>query len=219
MRTSLMRAIAASAVATVALAACGGPVEGGPEAETIATLATETTDPKIAAELARDKEEMAKVASEKPAFDAALAANDTEALEKLADEGNAWALFHRGIARLDSHDFMLQQGGFEDLEAAADHGLPEALIWVGQRKAYGKEGYKLQPNSGLIMMERAARRGNIEAMLAVAVMYEQDAYMHDQKKARVWYQRAAEAGSPPAKDALARLDGEAAGEGELPYEP
>ena len=200
--------------AALLLAACGAAVEG-PDAAADAAAVAETTDPKAAAEAARDKQETDRLAAQKPAFDAALAAEDAEAIDDLADDGNAWALYHRAMQRMNSHDFMLQQGGFEDMEAAADHGLSEALVWVGQRKAYGKDGYKLQPNSGLIMMERAARRGNLEAMLAVATMYEQDAYMHDRKKARVWYERASEAGSPVAKEALERMDGGTAGDGLL----
>lgn len=186
------------------LAACGAPVDG-PEADAAAEAAA-ALDPKAAAEAAKEKAETDKLAEQKPAFDAALAANDADALDSLADGGNAWALHHRAKERIASHDYMLQQGGFEDMEAAADLGHAEALVWVGQRKAYGKDGYKLQPNSGLMMMERAARRGNIEAMLAVAVMYGQDAYMHDAKKARDWYKRAAEAGSAEAKDVLSQLD-------------
>lgn len=203
--------------AALLLAACGAPVDG-PEADSAADAAT-VLDPKAAAEAAKDREETDKLVAQKPAFDAALAANDADTLDNLADGGNAWALHHRAMQRIESHDFMLQQGGFEDMEAAADHGLPEALVWVGQRKAYGKDGYKLQPNSGLMMMERAARRGNLEAMLAVASMYEQDAYMHDAKKARAWYERASEAGSQGAKDALVRMNGGAPATSELPFAP
>lgn len=203
--------------AALLLAACGAPVDG-PEADAAAEAAA-ALDPKAAAEAAKEKAEIDKLAAQKPAFDAALAANDAEAIDNLADGGNAWALHRRAKERIASHDYMLQQGGFEDMEAAAELGLAEALVWVGQRKAYGKDGYKLQPNSGLMMMERAARRGNLEAMLAVAVMYGQDAYMHDAKKARDWYKRAAEAGSAEAKDVLSQLDGGAPAEDETPVEP
>lgn len=191
------------------LAACGDATEG-PEAGALTEAAVaevEVIDPKAAAEAAKDKAETDKLAEARPAFDAALATGDPMAISELADAGNAWALLHRGKERRASHDFMLQQGGFEDMEAAAEAGLPEALMWVGRRKAYGVEGYKLQPNSGLKMMESAARRGNLEAMVAVAEMYEQDAYMRDAKKARDWYARAAGAGSTPAKEALTRLNG------------
>jgi TPR repeat protein len=203
--------------AALLLAACGAPVDG-PEADAAAEAAA-ALDPKAAAEAAKEKAETDKLAEQKPPFDAALAANDADALDSLADGGNAWALHHRAKQRIESHDYMLQQGGFEDMEAAADLGHAEALVWVGQRKAYGKDGYKLQPNSGLMMMERAARRGNIEAMLAVAVMYGQDAYMHDAKKARDWYKRAAEAGSAEAKSVLSQLDGEPQPESVTPVEP
>ncbi len=191
----------------LALAACGAATEGPSVEATAETAAAAAIDPKAAAEAAKDKAETDALAAAKPAFDAALATGDPLAIDGLADAGNAWAHYHRGKERVASHDFMLQQGGFEDMEAAAEAGLPEALMWVGRRKAYGVEGYKLQPNTGLIMMERAARRGNLEAMVAVGEMYEQDAYMHDAKKARDWYGRAAEAGSTQAKDALARMGG------------
>ncbi len=196
----------------VLLAACG-PATEGPLADIEAkTAAAAAIDPKATAEAAKDKADTEALAAAKPAFAAALATGDPMAVDDLADAGNAWALFHRGKTRLESHDFMLQQGGFEDMEAAAEAGLPEALMWVGRRKAYGVDGYKLQPNSGLMMMERAARRGNVEAMFAVGEMYEQDAYMNDTKKARDWYTRAAEAGSAEAKAALARIVTAAEGE-------
>jgi TPR repeat protein len=101
---------------------------------------------------------------------------------------------------------MLQQGGFEDMEAASEAGLPEAQLWVGQRMAFGKDGYKLQPSSGLKLMEKAAAAGNLEAILAVAGMYAQDAYMADKTKAREWYRRAADKGSDEAKGWLDTLD-------------
>jgi len=190
----------------IVLAGCGQATEGPTTDALVEAAAVAAIDPKAAAEAAKDKAETEKLAAEKPAFDAALASGDPAAIEELAEAGNAWALYHRGTTRNASHDFMLQQGGFEDIEAAAEAGLPEALVWVGRRKAYGLEGYKLQPNSGLILMETAARRGNVEAMVAVAEMYEQDAYMSDAKKAYDWYTRAAEAGSTQAKDALTRID-------------
>lgn len=203
----LMRILPVAAFA-LTLAACGGAVEG-PSAETekAEAAAVAALGPKAAAEAAKDKAETDKLAALKPTFDAALATGDPLKVSELADAGNAWALHHRALERVKSHDFMLQQGGFEDMEAAAEAGLPEALVWVGRRKAYGVEGYKLQPNSGLMMMERAARRGNIEAMVAVGEMYEQDAYMQDTAKARSWYERAVAVGSTQAKDALARMDG------------
>ena len=101
---------------------------------------------------------------------------------------------------------MLQQGGFEDLESASEAGLPEAQLWVGQRMAFGKDGYKLQPSSGLKLMEKAAAAGNLEAILAVAGMYAQDAYMADKTKARAWYQRAADQGSDEARSWIDTLD-------------
>lgn len=193
-------------LAGVALLACSEAIEGPAP-----TAPAAASDVIASAETALDRQDAERLQLQKPAFDAALAASDTAMLNELADTGNAFALYHRARQRIDSHDFMLQQGGFEDMEEAADLGLPEALVWVGERKAYGKDGYKLQPNSGLMMMERAARRGNPEAMMAVAGMYEADAYMADRKKARAWYERAAEAGSADAREALSRLDAAAAG--------
>ncbi len=63
----------------------------------------------------------------------------------------------------------------------------------------------LKPNSGLKMMEKAANQGNVEAILAVGLMYEQDTFMHDTEKAKGWYEKGAALGSDKAKDALAKL--------------
>ena len=43
--------------------------------------------------------------------------------------------------------------------------------------------------------------------------------MHDAKKARDWYKRAAEAGSAEAKSVLSQLDGEPQPESVTPVEP
>lgn len=203
---AMMIRTGAAALAGLALLACSEAIEG-PAPTTPAAAAGEVI---ASAETALDRQDAERLQLQKPAFEAALAAGDASMLNELADTGNAFALHHRARQRIDSHDFMLQQAGFEDMEEAADLGLPEALVWVGERKAYGKDGYKLQPNSGLMMMERAARRGHLEAMMAVAGMYESDAYMADRKKARAWYERAAEAGSADAREALSRLEATAA---------
>lgn len=190
----------------LALAACGG--EGavtGTEDATVQTQTAGAVDPKIAAEMEKLKKVQAELAAQKPAFDAAKAANDIIRLEELADAGNVHAQYDRALTRLASDDYMLQQGGFEDMEAASEAGLPEAQLWVGQRMAFGKEGYKLQPASGLKLMEKAAAAGNLDAILAVAAMYAQDAYMADKKKAAEWYQRAADKGSDEAKSWLETL--------------
>jgi TPR repeat protein len=163
-------------------------------------------DPKAAAELEKLKKVQAELAAQKPAFDEAVAAGDAIRLDELADAGNAHAQYERAVRRLASEDYMLQQGGFEDVESASEAGLPEAQLWVGQRMAFGKDGYKLQPSSGLKLMEKAAAAGNLEAILAVAGMYAQDAYMADKTKAREWYQRAADQGSDEAKSWLDTLD-------------
>jgi len=197
MRAPLLLAVA------LLLSACGGAKtdEAKPEAAVV------KVDPKVAAEEAKAKTLADALAAQKPEFDAALAANDELKIDDLADAGNGWALLHRGQTRLSSQDFSQQQGGFEDMEAAAEKGLAEAQFWLGTKMAYGQDGYPLKPNSGLMMMERAARQGNTQAIMAVGLMYEQDSFMSDKKKAREWYERGAALGSDDAKKALERLDG------------
>jgi TPR repeat protein len=196
MRTALLIAVA------LGLAACGGQTDA-PKADAAAEAVK--VDPKEAREEAEAKELKTKLDAQKPEFDAALAANDLEKLDDLADAGNGWALLHRAQQRLSSQDFSMQQGGFEDMEAAADKGVAEAQFWVGLKMAYGQDGYQLKPNSGLMMMKRAARQGNEEAILAVGLMYEQDTFMRDLKQAREWYERGVANGSAKAKEALAKL--------------
>ncbi len=193
----------------LALAACGGPADvAGTEDATVnpasGVAPAANLDPKAQAEMAKAKELADKLAAAKPAFDAV--ADDPVQLDALAESGNGWALFNRAQNRLASQDYMAQQGGFTDMELAAEKGVAGAQLWVGEHMAFGKDGYKLQPSSGLKMMERAATQGNVEAILAVAAMYVQDVYMHDTKKAREWYQRAADLGSADATNALKGLD-------------
>jgi TPR repeat protein len=196
-------------IACLALAACGGEsvVTGNADA-TVNPPGAAPVDPKVAAEMEKLKKIADELAAQKPAFDEAKAAGDVIRLEELADTGNVHAQYDRAVRRLASEDYMLQQGGFEDMESASEAGLPEAQLWVGQRMAFGKDGYKLQPSSGLKLMEKAAAAGNLEAILAVAGMYAQDAYMADKTKAREWYQRAADKGSDEAKGWLDTLDGD-----------
>ena len=196
-------------IACLALAACGGEsAVKGTEDATVSPVGVAAIDPKAAAELEKLKKVQAELAAQKPAFDEAMAAGDAIRLDELADAGNAHAQYERAVRRLASEDYMLQQGGFEDMESASEAGLPEAQLWVGQRMAFGKEGYKLQPSSGLKLMEKAAAAGNLEAILAVAGMYAQDAYMSDKTKAREWYQRGADKGSDEAKEWLGAQDAE-----------
>jgi TPR repeat protein len=196
-------------IACLALAACGGETAvKGTEDATVKPAGAAAIDPKAAAELEKLKKVQAELAAQKPAFDEAMAAGDAIRLDELADAGNAHAQYERAVRRLASEDYMLQQGGFEDMESASEAGLPEAQLWVGQRMAFGKEGYKLQPSSGLKLMEKAAAAGNLEAILAVAGMYAQDAYMSDKTKAREWYQRGADKGSDEAKEWLGAQDAE-----------
>ena len=196
-------------IACLALAACGGEsvVTGNADA-IVNPPGAAPVDPKVAAEMEKLKKIADELAAQKPAFDEARAAGDMIRLEELADAGNVHAQYDRAVRRLASEDYMLQQGGFEDMESASDAGLPEAQLWVGQRMAFGKDGYKLQPSSGLKLMEKAAAAGNLEAILAVAGMYAQDAYMADKTKAREWYKRAADKGSDEARGWLDTLDGD-----------
>jgi TPR repeat protein len=194
----------------LALAACGGEsAVTGTEDATVAPAAAEKIDPKVAAEIAAAKKLSDANRAYKPAYEAARAVDDLAKLDELADAGNTHALYDRGLRRLLSEDYMLQQGGFDDMQLAAEQGLPEAQLWVGQRMAFGKDGYKLQPASGLRMMEKAAAQGHMEAILAVAAMYAEDAYMHDKSKARKWYGEAAEMGNEEAKSWLDTLGAEA----------
>jgi TPR repeat protein len=144
-----------------------------------------------------------KQAEQKAAFDAL--AGDEAKIDDLADAGNGFALHHRGKARIASPEYTLQQGGFEDMEAAAKAGNADAQLWLGEKMAYGLMGYPLKPNSGLMMMEKAAKQDHIDAILAVGLMYEQDTFMRDMAKAKTWYERGAALGSDKAKDALAKL--------------
>jgi TPR repeat protein len=182
-------------IAAALLAACG-PKPESPEARAAAEEAAKPDPAAI---------EKQKQAEQKAAFDAALAAKDEAKLEELAEAGNGFALFRRGEARLASNEYIQQQGGYMDMEAAAEMGNAAAQLWLGTRMAYGLEGYPLKPNSGLMMLEKAAKQDNIEAILAVGLMYEQDTFMHDIDKAKVWYERGVALGSDKAKDALAKL--------------
>lgn len=188
------------------LVACGGAqTEAAKTGEAAKAETAKPVDPKEAAEAAAAKLKADELAKQKPEFDAALAAKDTAKLDDLADAGNGHALYWRAQERLSSQDFSQQQGGFEDMEAAAAKGIADAQMWVGMKMAYGLDGYQLKPASGLKMMERAAKQGNVEAILAVAQMYAEDTFMADKVKAREWFQRAADKGSDKAKQALEKL--------------
>ncbi len=178
-----------------ALAACGPAADkpAGKDAETAAT--------NPAADEAAAQEQ--KQADQKAAFDAA--GGDEAKIDDLADGGNGFALFHRGKKRVESTDYVFQQGGFEDMEAAAEAGNADAQLWVGEKMAYGLMGYPLKPNSGLMMIEKAAKQDHVDAILALGLMYEQDTFMRDLAKAKTWYERGVELGSDKAKDALAKL--------------
>jgi TPR repeat protein len=149
--------------------------------------------------------EAAKQAEQKAAFDAALAANDEQALGELADDGNGFALYHRGQARLTSDNNYEREQAFKDIEAASDAGNAEGQLWVGYRMSQGTEGYAWKPSSGIKLVEKAATQGNVEAMFVLGALYLQDAPMQDEAKGKEWLQKAADAGSDGAKQELMEL--------------
>jgi TPR repeat protein len=185
-----MRAFILLTAAALAFASCGPKTEA-------AKAPVEEAKPDPAAI------EKQKQAEQKAAFEAVK--TDEAKIGELADAGNGFALYHRGKARVDSSEYIQQQGGFQDLEAAADAGNADAQLWVGEKLAYGTLGYPLKPNSGLMMMEKAAKQDNVDAILAVALMYEQDTFMRDLAKAKTWYERGVALGSAKAKEELAKL--------------
>ena len=185
-----MRVLILLAAATLSLASCG------PQPEAAKAPAEEAKPDSSALE-------KQKQAEQKAAFEAVK--TDEAKISELADAGNGFALYHRGKARVDSNEYIQQQGGFEDLEAAAKAGNADAQLWVGEKMAYGLLGYPLKPNSGLMMMEKAAKQDNIDAILAVALMYEQDTFMRDLAKAKTWYERGVALGSDKAKKELEKL--------------
>ncbi|HVY88824.1 MAG TPA: hypothetical protein VG942_08145 [Hyphomonadaceae bacterium] len=179
-------------IALVILSACGPKAEAPKPA---ADAAAPKADP--AAEL------KAKMAAAKAEFDAV--SQDEAKAGELADKGNPYALFYRAQKRLNSGDYSTEQAGFDDMDAAAKAGSADAQLWVGQKMAYGQDGFELKPASGLKMMEKAASQDNIDAILATALFYEQDSFMHDLAKAKQWYERGAALGSDKAKMALEKL--------------
>lgn len=192
----MIRFLPSLVLMSVVLASCG-PAAEKPVAKAEASAASQNP--------AADKAvaEKQKQAEQKAAFEAAW--GDEAKIDDLADAGNGFALYHRGKTRVASADYVFQQGGFEDMEAAAEGGNADAQLWLGEKMAYGLMGYPLKPNSGLMMMEKAANQDNIDAILAVGLMYEQDTFMRDLAKAKSWYERGVALGSEKAKDALAKL--------------
>lgn len=230
-RTMLDRLTVASGLALgLALAACGGSqsdvakfddarlerLASSGDAAAIAERKrrADAVDAKTAAEKATADAEAAKKkagadeAGQK-AFDAALAANDEEKINELAEQGVGAALFHRGEARLKTDDQGQHQLAYDDIEFAAEKGYPGALVWVGTRYAQGIEGYPLKPSTGRDMIERAANMGSVEAMYAAGQFYDYAGYLHDIEKAKAWYKKAAEKGSDAAKSRLEALKTEA----------
>jgi TPR repeat protein len=192
-----MRA-ALACFAVVFLVSCGGKEEAPAVAE---------LDKAAVEELAAGGDEAAKAeldkrakAEQKAAFDAA--GNDPAKIDELAGNGNPWALHARGLRLLESQYPAEQRAGFVDIEAAADAGLAEAQLWVGEKYAYGIMGYPWKPNSGLILMEKAANQGLVEAMFKVGNFYFQDQPMQDEAKSRAWLKKAGDAGHAEAKAML-----------------
>lgn len=186
-----------SLVLMSALLASCGPAADKPSATAETEAAKSDPDADKAAT------EKQKQAEQKAAFEAA--GGDEAKIDDLADAGNGFALYHRGKARVASPDYVFQQGGFEDMEAAAEGGNADAQLWLGEKMAYGLMGYPLKPNSGLMMMEKAAKQDHIDAILALGLMYEQDTFMRDLAKAKSWYGRGVALDSEKAKEALAKL--------------
>ena len=167
--------------------------------------AEKTAAPVVAAAPTQADLDRQKQIDAKAAFAAALGANDAVKMEDLANTGNGFALLHRAQTLLASQDFNNHASGVADMEAAADAGAAEAQLWVGSRMAEGIDGYSLKPNSGIMMVEKAANQGLGQAMLELGRLY-QTSLMRDLKKSRAWYQKAADANVEGAKDALAAFD-------------
>jgi TPR repeat protein len=194
--STFARPIALAALSALALAACGKTEK--PAAPAVAATAPTEAD------IARQKQVDAKAS-----FDAALAANDAVKMEDLANAGNGFALLHRAQTLMASQDFNNHESGVADMEAAAEAGNAEAQLWVGSRMAEGIDGYSLKPNSGIMMVEKAANQGLGPAMIELGRLY-QTSLMRDLKKSRAWYQKAADANVEGGKDALAEFDKAAA---------
>jgi TPR repeat protein len=191
-RLTAFRVAMLSACLTLPLAACGKSEKAvAPAAEAAAPTQTDL--------------DAKKQADQKAEFAAALSANDAVKMEDLANGGNGFALHHRAQTLLASQDFNSHESAVEDMEAAAAAGNADAQLWVGSRMAEGIDGYSLKPNSGIMMVEKAANQGLGGAMLELGRLY-QTSLMRDPKKARAWYQKAADANVEGAKDALAELD-------------
>lgn len=195
-RVSILRLVALAAFAT-SLAACGPKT---PKADTPAIV----EDPAAAAAKAQAEADAKKLADAKVAFDAA--AGDAEKLHMLEDTLNPWALHRRATERMASQEPGLQQLAYQDMEDAAQAGVPEALMWVGERYAEGKDGYPLKPNTGIIMVTKAAEQGHPQSMYVLGNLYAQAGYMHDMDKAREWFTKAKAAGWKDAEAALAKMD-------------
>jgi TPR repeat protein len=189
--------------ATLALAACGGAKTEAPQAPTDITKLDKVKLDEMAKagdEAAAAELHKRDLAEQKAAFDAA--GKDEGKLTELAGAGNAYALHARAVQELASDIAPVQQAGYVDMEAAAEKGLPEAQLWVGDKMANGINGYPWKPNSGMKMIEKAANQGNVDAMFALAELYYQDQPMQDKAKAKEWYQKAADHGDERAKKVL-----------------
>lgn len=200
-RSILPRMALLAALLAAPLAGCGKTEAPAARAETGAPAPTQADiDRQKQAEADRQKQ-----VDQKAAFDAAQAANDAVKMENLANAGNGFALLHRAQTLMASQDFNNHESGVEDMEAAAQAGNAEAQLWVGSRMAEGIDGYSLKPNSGIMMVEKAANQGLGPAMLELGRLY-QTSLMRDLEKSRAWYRKAADANVEGAKEALAAFD-------------
>ncbi|MDZ4762621.1 MAG: hypothetical protein SGJ21_16285 [Alphaproteobacteria bacterium] len=198
---SIWRVATSGLAGVLALALASGCGEAALNESAVETPAPAEPDPAM---IARQKLAEARIP-----FGAAVASGDDARVFELADAGNPLALFYRAEKRLASDKAYEKQEAFADMEAAAEAGSPDAQLWVGFRMAQALEGYPWKPNSGIMMVERAAVQDHLEAMYTLGDLYAQDAPMQDLAKARFWYGKAADAGHMAARDAVARMDREA----------
>ena len=166
-------------------------------------------DPGAIAELARRSEAVAyaetvRLREARTAFEAAIASGDETRISALADADNPFALHYEAEKLLGSDQPSVRSQGFAMMEAAAEAGSPDAMVWVGYRMAQGADGYPWKPNSGLLMVQDAARTGHAEAMYTLGLIYSEGP-MADPAQAEEWMRKAADAGSAPAADALRRM--------------
>lgn len=189
----------------LALAACGGGKPEAPKAADLAAMDKAKLDEMATAgdEAAKAEIDKRQHAEWKKAFEEALAAKDEDKIAQLADAGNPEALHHHALQLIASPEPPLQHAGFDEMERAADKGQADAQLFVGEKMAWGTNGYPWKPNSGMKMMEKSALQGNAAAMYALGEFYVAAQPLQDKAKAHDWYEKAAAAGNEDAKKRLA----------------